>query len=145
MPSITINVPPGRVWEVLTTPALRKKWFFGVETTTDWREGSPIFHEGVWQGKPYQDKGYIKTFDPLKRLVHTHWSAVSGRPDKPENYETVSFALADRNGATEVVVKEENLASEEQRATSEELWQRALEEMKKVAEGQDNRSGRGAS
>ena len=34
MPQITIHSPPAKVWHALTTPALRKKWFFGVETKT---------------------------------------------------------------------------------------------------------------
>src|SRR5918996_3425624 len=79
--SITIDAPIARVWEALTTPALIKRWFFGVDTETDWSEGSPIVHRGEYQGKPYQDKGTIVKVEPERRLVHTHWSSVSGLPD----------------------------------------------------------------
>ena len=44
--SITIAASAARVWETLTTPAMIKKWFFGVDTETDWSEGSPIVHRG---------------------------------------------------------------------------------------------------
>ncbi|HZP19502.1 MAG TPA: SRPBCC domain-containing protein [Bauldia sp.] len=135
MASVTIKAPAKKVWDTLTKPSLRKKWFFGVDTETDWKVGSPIIHRGEFQGKPYQDKGVVKQFEPEKRIVHTHWSAMSGRPDKPENYETVTYSLTEKNGATEVDVAEVNVASDEQRATSEKMWKQALAELKKVAEG----------
>jgi hypothetical protein len=47
-------------------PALRKKWFFGVDTRTDWQEGSPIVHTGDLDGKPYKDKGVVKQFVPRR-------------------------------------------------------------------------------
>jgi uncharacterized protein YndB with AHSA1/START domain len=134
MASITINAPADKVWDAITSPKKRKQWFFGVDTKTDWKVGSPIVHTGAWQGKPYEDKGVIKAFEARKKLVHTHWSSMSGRPDKPENYETVSTTLAEKNGETEVTVREENIADEQQKATSEEMWKQALGELKKVAE-----------
>jgi hypothetical protein len=76
----------------------------------------------------------VKTFDPQKRLVHTHWSAMSGKPDKAENYETVSLTLREQGGATEVTVEEQNVATGEQREMSEQMWAQALGELKRVAE-----------
>jgi uncharacterized protein YndB with AHSA1/START domain len=134
MPSITIDAPAAKVWEAITDPALRKQWFFGVDTRTDWREGSPIVHAGEWNGKPYKDKGVVKEVLPEKKLVHTHWSSMSGRPDKPENYETIKYGLTELNGATEVAITEENLANQKQKATSEKMWSGALRELKKVVE-----------
>jgi uncharacterized protein YndB with AHSA1/START domain len=134
MPSITINAPAAKVWEAITEPATRKKWFFGVDTRTDWREGSPIVHTGEFQGKPYKDKGVVKQIVPRKKLVHTHWSSMSGRPDKPEKYETINYTLIELNGATEVGITEENIATEKQKATSEEMWKGALGELKRVVE-----------
>jgi uncharacterized protein YndB with AHSA1/START domain len=51
--SVTIEAPADEVWKALTTPALIKRWFFGVDTETDWKVGSPIVHRGEYQGKPY--------------------------------------------------------------------------------------------
>src|SRR5437867_8830821 len=98
--SITIDASAKDVWEALTNPDVIKKWFFGVDTETDWAEGSPIVHRGEYQGKPYEDKGTIVKVEPGRRLVHTHWSPSSGLPDSPENYEEVTWALADRGGTT---------------------------------------------
>src|SRR5262245_62138845 len=96
--SITIAAPIAEVWDALTTPALIKSWFFGVDTETDWAEGSPIVHRGDFQGKPYEDRGTIVKFDPPRMLVHTHWSPVSGLPDRREHYQQVSWALAEVEG-----------------------------------------------
>jgi uncharacterized protein YndB with AHSA1/START domain len=134
MPSITINAPAEKVWTAITEPDLRKKWFFGVETETDWQEGSSIVHRGEWEGRPYEDKGEIKIFEPGHRLLHTHWSPMSGRPDAPENYESILYALIELNGATEVGITEDNLAGDEEKALSDEKWRAALAELKRVAE-----------
>lgn len=134
MTSITINAPAAKVWDAITKPAQRKKWFFGVDTKTDWKVGSAIVHTGEWQGKPYTDKGMIKAIEPGRKLVHTHWNSMSGTADKPENYETVTYTLRDKGGATEVTIAEANIATPEQETQSEKLWKGALGELKKVAE-----------
>ena len=53
--SVSIKVPPSKVWEALTTPRLTKQYFFGVDILTDWKPGSPIIYKGEWEGKPFED------------------------------------------------------------------------------------------
>jgi|SRR5919106_5506082 uncharacterized protein YndB with AHSA1/START domain len=133
--SITIDAPMGTVWEALTTPETIKRWFFGVDTDTDWRVGSPIVHRGEYQGKPYEDKGEILEILPPRRLIHSHWSPVSGLPDSPENYQRVTWELSETaEGGTELTIKEVNLPSEEARATSEKSWRMVLENLKALLE-----------
>ena len=132
--SITIHAPIEDVWEALTTPDLIKQWFFGVETETDWEVGSPLVHRGVYRGKPYEDKGEIVQFDPPKRLVHTHWSDLSGTPDIPENYQEVTWSLAEHDEGTDLVITERNLPSEEGKALSDESWRMVLENLKELLE-----------
>jgi uncharacterized protein YndB with AHSA1/START domain len=132
--SITIHAPIEDVWRAVTTPALIKQWFFGVDTETDWTVGSPLVHRGEYGGKPYEDRGEILQFDPPKLLVHTHWSDLSGKPDSPEHYQEVSWALAERNGATDLTITERNLPSEEGKAVSEESWRTVLENLRAVLE-----------
>lgn len=133
--SVTINAPAGKVWDAITENGKRKQWFFGVETKTDWTEGSSIAHSGEFQGKPYHDKGEILEIEPGRMLVHTHWSDMSGRPDKPENYETVTFMLNETDGKTNVTVAESNHPSEKAREVSEAMWQKALDGLKRLVEG----------
>lgn len=133
--STTIEASIEEIWRALTTPDQIKEWFFGVDTETDWKVGSPLIHRGEYQGKPYEDKGEIIAFDPPNRLVHTHWSDLSGTPDSPEHYQEVSWALTDLGGTTELAVTERNLPSEDAKAVSDESWKMVLENLKKLLEG----------
>jgi uncharacterized protein YndB with AHSA1/START domain len=133
--STTIHAPVQEVWRALTTPDTIKRWFFGVETETDWTPGSSIVHRGEYQGKPYMDKGKIIRFEPPELLVHTHWSDLSGTPDDPEHYQEVTWALTERGGSTELAISERNLPSAEAKAVSERSWKTVLESLKALLEG----------
>ncbi len=132
--TVCIKAPLARVWEALTTPVIIKQWFFGVDTETDWRVGSPVVHRGNWQGRDYEDKGVILAFEPPRLLAHSHWSPFSGRPDRPENYERVTFTLAERAGKTDLTIRESNLPSAQARSTSEKTWRMVLRNLKKLVE-----------
>ena len=133
--SVTIAAPASKVWDAITDNAKRKQWFFGVDTETDWKEGSPLVHTGEYQGKPYKDKGEILEIEPGRLLVHTHWSDTSGVPDKPENYQTVTFMLNETDGQTNVTVAESNFPSDKARDTSEQAWRQVLDALKHLVEG----------
>jgi uncharacterized protein YndB with AHSA1/START domain len=132
--STHIDAPVDTVWKAITTPAEIKRWFFGVDTESDWTVGSQLVHRGEYQGKPYVDKGEILEFEPPKQLVHTHWSDVSGKPDAAEHYQIVAWDLAERDGGTELTITEENLPSEDAAKTSEAAWAAALKSLKELLE-----------
>lgn len=132
--SITINAPAAKVWDALTKPEMIKQWFFGVDTKTDWKVGSPIVHTGEYQGKPYEDKGKIVKFEPKRVLEHSHWSSMSGLPDKPENYQDVTYSLSERGSGTELTITEVNLPNEQAKAVSEKSWKGVLDSLKKLLE-----------
>lgn len=129
-----IDAPIERVWNAITTPAEIKRWFFGVDTESDWTIGSQLVHTGEYQGKPYVDKGEILEIESPKRLVHTHWSDVSGKPDMPEHYQTVAWDLAERDGGTQLTITEQNLPSADAARTSETAWAGALKSLKEMLE-----------
>jgi len=133
--SVTVKASPARVWAALTTPAIIKKYFFGSDIVTDWSVGSPIFYRGEWQGRAYEDKGKILKFEPEKLLVTTHWSPLSGVPDSPDNYHTVSYTLTPQGATTGVTITQDNNATEEERLHSEQNWNAVLEGLKKEVEG----------
>lgn len=133
--SITIDASVERVWDAVTTPELIKQWFFGVDTESEWTEGSSIVHRGEYQGRPYEDKGTIVAIEPPTRLVHTHWSPVSGIPDSPESHQEVTWALSEEDGRTRLTVSEVNLHSEEAKSVSEQSWQTVLANLKDLLEG----------
>ena len=132
--STTIDAPMERVWQAITTPSEMKQWFFGVDTEADWRPGGRLVHRGEYGGKPYVDKGEILEFEPPRRLVHTHWSDVSGLPDAPENYQVVTWDLTQREGGTELAITERNLPSDDAAKTSEKGWESVLGSLKRLLE-----------
>ena len=131
---ITINAPPTRVWDALTQPDLIKQYLFGTQVTTNWEVGSPIVYEGIWEGKAYKDKGTILQVEPGKLLVSTYWSALSGLPDIPENYQTVRYELAAEGGGTRLTIVQDNNASPEDANHSAQNWSMVLDGLKKLLE-----------
>lgn len=108
---------------------------FGADVRSDWTVGAPITWSGVWQGKPYHDKGVIKQIERERVLQYSHFSPLSGQPDRPENYHTVTIELADGNAQTRVVLTQDNNPTEEARAHSEKNWNMMLGALKKFVEG----------
>jgi uncharacterized protein YndB with AHSA1/START domain len=131
----TINAPVSKVWQALVNPEIIKQYLFDTEVISDWKVGSPIVYKGKWEGKPFEDKGKILAIEPEKVLKSTHWSPLSGVPDTPENYHTVTYTLSDKGDRTDVTITQDNNASEEEKAHSEKNWQTVLEGMKKLFDG----------
>jgi len=132
--STTIDAPAANVWDALVNPATIKKYMFGADVRSDFKEGSPITWKGEWQGKPYEDKGVIQRIEPERRIEYTHFSPLSGVPDKPENYHTVTIELTPQGSQTAVSLSQDNNTTEEARQHSEGNWRTMLEGLKKVVE-----------
>jgi uncharacterized protein YndB with AHSA1/START domain len=131
---IVIEASPGKVWRALTEPELAKKVMFGADVVTDWQVGSPITYRGEWQGKPFEDKGEVLEIKPERRLKTTHFSPLTGKPDKPENYHIVDYELRPEGDKTRVVVTQSNNPSEDAAKHSAENWATMLKNLKDVAE-----------
>lgn len=136
----TIDAAPATVWKALTSAEKFKTFFFGSDIASDWKVGNPITFRGNWKGKPYEDKGVIQSFDASKRLAFTHWSPLSGIPDRPENYHVVSFDLKPAGTGTEVVLTQMNLNADEpltekNREEYTKNWNMVLAGLKKAVEG----------
>ena len=131
----TIHAPASKVWDAITTPDLIKHYLFGTDVISDWKVGSPIVYKGEWEGKAFEDKGKILKLESEKLLMSTHWSPLSGVPDSPENYHTVTYTLNEKGNSTEVTITQDNNATEEEKAHSEKNWRTVLDGMKKLLEG----------
>jgi uncharacterized protein YndB with AHSA1/START domain len=131
---ILIQAPVAKVWQALTDPAMIKQYLFGTEVVSDWQVGSSLTYKGVWEGKPYEDKGIILKLEPEKLLETSYWSAFSGTADSPENYQIVSYALQPQGAATELTITQTNAASAEAAKHSEQNWQSVLEKLKILLE-----------
>ena len=132
--TITIDAPRAEVWKALVSPAAIKQYMFGADVRTDWKEGSPITWSGEWKGKKFEDKGKLLQVKPERRLQYSHFSPLSGLPDTPENYHTVTIELSDVGGKTLVTLIQDNSSTEEARKESEKNWDMMLQGLKKYLE-----------
>jgi hypothetical protein len=96
--------------------------------------GSPIIYKGIWQGKPYEDKGRVLEIEPEKILVSTFWSSLSGLPDISENYKTVRYELSSTGDLTSLTITQDNNTSQDEANHSEQNWKMVLEGIKKLIE-----------
>ncbi len=132
--TISIEAGEDQVWQALVTPEAIHEYFFGTTVVSDWREGSPIIWKGEWQGKPYQDRGVILQLKPKRILQYSHFSPLSGVPDLPENYHTVTVELTRDGDQTRVSLAQDNNSNDEERLHSQQNWEMMLSALKKYVE-----------
>ncbi len=132
--SITINASLSKAWKALTDPEQIKKYFFGTEVVTDWKKGSPIIYRGVWQGKPYKDKGTILDIENEKFIYYNYWSSFSGTADKPENYANIRYELSKNSQGVIFTITQDGIKSQELLNHSGKNWDFIMDELKKLLE-----------
>jgi uncharacterized protein YndB with AHSA1/START domain len=132
--TVIIDAPPERVWDALTRPEIIKKYFFGTDTHTEWKVGGPIQFSGEYNGKNYADKGTVTAFEPYSLIQYKYWSSLSGQPDLPENYLSISYFLTQVDSKTRLDISQENIRDKVTCEHSEENWRKVLANLKKVVE-----------
>lgn len=129
-----IDASAAQVWSALIEPEQIKKYMFGSQVVTDWKQGSPIVWKGEYEGKRYEDKGEIVEIEPGRRLRVTHFSPLSGEEDIPANYHTLTYELEEHGNTTRVSLTQDNNASEENAEHSRENWEKVLSGLKETVE-----------
>lgn len=130
--SENIYAPASKVWEALTDREIIKKWMWGTEATSDWKAGSAVTFDGVWEGKPYHEKGMIIEIEEQKLMKYSYLGA--GNDDKPENYALITYELSANNGQTKMTVTQEGAKDQKALEHSKEGWQSMLGKLKKTLE-----------
>ncbi|WP_374008710.1 SRPBCC family protein [Leifsonia sp. LS-T14] len=131
---IHIDASRERLWHALTDPATIERFLFGSRVETDWSKGGPIVYHGEWEGKPYEDKGVILDIVPGDRLVTSYYSPLSGKPDVPESYQTVSYLLAEDGDGTRVTITQDGCADDAEAQRMGDNWQQVLQSLRSVVE-----------
>jgi uncharacterized protein YndB with AHSA1/START domain len=129
---IDIAASAAQVWEALTDPEMIAKYFFGTRVETDWQPGSPIVWKGEYQGKAYEDRGDVVEVEPNQRLTVTHFSPMTGLPDEPENYHTITYEIDNLGDTTRLSLSQDNNKDEAEVEHATENWSVMLGGLKKT-------------
>jgi uncharacterized protein YndB with AHSA1/START domain len=132
--SVWVDASREKVWTALTDPAILKQYMFGSDVTSDWKVGATITYAGEYEGKKYEDHGEILEIVAPERLRSTHFSPLSGQPDVPENYHTLTYMLSDEDGGTRLTLDQDNNGSADEVEHSAANWQQMLDSLKAVVE-----------
>jgi uncharacterized protein YndB with AHSA1/START domain len=132
--AIVINAPSSKVWDALVNPEMIRQYMFGTNAISDWKKGSPIIFKGEWQGKTYEDKGVLLRLEPERLIQYSHFSPLSGLPDTPENYHTVTVELSSEGTRTILLLSQDNNPTEQAREHSKENWGMMLTGLKNLLE-----------
>ena len=133
--STTIAAPAATVWQAMQNGAM----FPGTEIETDWQVGHPITFKGEWNGKPFTDRGEIRSLSKDEELSFSHWSDVDGTGKRPPSYHLVQYRLQPAGQRTSVTLSQFNEGAEtatdaKTRAEFEKNWTMMLEGLKQAAE-----------
>jgi uncharacterized protein YndB with AHSA1/START domain len=134
--SRVIPANEAEVWETLTSREGMKAYMMGADVEADWRVGGRIAMRGEFNGKPYEDHGEVRSFEPRSHLSYTHVSSAA-----PDQVHIVTIELRPREAGTEVTVTQapgqgvDEAADARNRSRYEKTWAAMLEDLEKAVEG----------
>ena len=143
--SVDINAPKQKVWDTMLQDATYRKWTRAFNPNGswfegDWRQGSTIRFVGSGQhGERMGMVSRIKESRPPECISIEHLGFIhDGQEDTTSDevkkwlpaFENYSFN--ERNGVTEVVVDVDT--DDDHQAMFEEMWPKALQDLKELAE-----------
>lgn len=132
--SIDINASIDKVWFALTNKEMIKQYFWGTETNTDWKEGSPISFSGTWEETKYEDKGFILKIEKEKTFKHSYWSSFWGTDYNPDDFSIITYELSKNGEQTNLTVTQEGFKDEQSRDHSVGNWKGIFDNIKNLLE-----------
>lgn len=141
--TIEINASPEMVWDALINPEQTKKYMFGCEAVSDWKVGSPLTWEAIYEGKNMVFvKGFVLTFIPFKQLTYSVFDPNNKQmEDIAQNYLQVNYQLKPHVNGTLLTVTQGdyNLVADGDKRYNEaynngEGWSPILNQIKKLLE-----------
>lgn len=131
---VDISASPAQVWQALTDPEQIRRYLFGARVDTTWEPGDPITWAGQIGERSYVDHGEVVEVTPEQRLVVTHFSPLSGQEDSPENYHRLCWELSDQGDHTHLRLEQDNNATADAAAESEQNWETVVRGLKDLVE-----------
>jgi uncharacterized protein YndB with AHSA1/START domain len=137
--TMEISASPARVWQVLTQSTFTRQYMFGTEAVTDWKVGSPLTWEAMYEGKQTVFvKGHVVEIVPERLLRYTTFGPNRGLDDVPSNYLTVIYRLTPKGAGTVLEISQGDFAgvqdSEKRFKETEAGWPEVLTNIKRIAE-----------
>ncbi len=140
--SIEINAPMLKVWDMLVNPEQTPKYMFGCKTVSDWKIGSPLLWQAVYEGKLATFvSGFVLELKENKLLKYSVIDPNAQYPHTPENHLIVTYKLSEKNGVTTFTVAQdgfENAADGEKRYidvyNNGDGWNPILVQIKNIVE-----------
>ena len=106
--TVKIRAPARKVWLALTSPGLVKQWQYGSDLLTTWEVGTPIVFRNEWNGQVFEQKGRVLEFTPESRLRYSLFVPRPDLQDIPEHHFFMTYELAERDGITSLLVRQED-------------------------------------
>jgi uncharacterized protein YndB with AHSA1/START domain len=106
--TVRILAPAKKVWLALTRPGLVKQWQYGSDLLTTWEVGTAIVFRNEWNGQVFEQKGTVLEFSPESRVKYSLFFPRPDLQDLPENHFLMTYELSESEGATSVVVRQED-------------------------------------
>jgi uncharacterized protein YndB with AHSA1/START domain len=130
--TVSIDAGVDDVWQELADPALIREYLLGANVESELRDGRLV----VRQGPAGENKGEVLRMEPGRLLEYTHFSPVSGLPDEPQNYHTVTIELTpDGPATTQISLTQDNNGTAEDRKDAADNWHAVFTGLKHYAEG----------
>ncbi|MBN1397417.1 MAG: SRPBCC domain-containing protein [Bacteroidetes bacterium] len=134
--AVVINAPSHKVWDALANPEIARQYMFGTNAIPNWKKVGPIVSDQNSQSTAYRDKGVLLKMEPERFIKYCYYSPLSGLPDKPENYHTVTLELSDAEARTILLLSQDNNPSEQARIHTKNSWGMMLSNLKELLEAQ---------
>ncbi len=139
---ILINASVQAVWDALTNPAQTKKYMYGCEAISTWKQGDTLNWKGEYNGKEMIFvTGKILRIQPETYLEYTTFDPNSSMENNAANHLTVCYQLQEENKQTKLTVTQGDYSkvAEGDRRYKEtynngEGWNPILMEIKKLVE-----------
>ena len=119
---VRIQAPASKIWDALTLPHLVKQWQYGSDLLTTWVPGTAIVFRNEWNGQVFEQTGTVLEFAPKSRIRYSLFFPRPELADVPENHFFMTYELAEVDGQTSVLFRQEDPRSppEDAPATADE-------------------------